>query len=645
MRIAIVLLALITTVFSLRAEPDVVRLGPFGGDVRSLASHPSRPQKVFLGTSDGQIFASLDGGERWEKLLPGLGRRDLVVDSLVFHPQDPDILYAAGWELKNDQGRLYRTRDGGQSWENISLGRYQSSVRAVAIAPTNPDVLAVGISEGVLLSLDGGRRWDRITRGYRSLYNVHSLAFDPLDFNTLFVGTWRLAWKTHNLGKKWEPIHKGMYWDSDLFTLLIDPRDTQKVFASACSGVYRSLNQGEKWAKLKNGLPDDAKRTRTLRFHPADFNTLYAGTTIGLFRSLDGGERWEKLLSDVVVNAVTIISGETDTILVGTDDAGVLKSTDGGKTFQASNHGFTHRQIGALAVDPAHSSRIYAAVSKDRHYGGFLLSEDGGRSWDTFNDGLGAAVSRIQAILPSSSSSRLFLATSEGLFFGNPEREEWTRFSNTEGLAVLDLEFAGPSQQKLLLAAEKGLFSLDLLEEEPQLRQFDVPGGSVTSLVRIPHSGALFAAGSEGVFRSVDEGRMWQKKAAGLPPGPCNALAVSASRLFCGTRSGLYFSENEGKTWQQAEGVFPIEISAVAAGSTDSGMIFAADLLVGYLFVSGDGGNTWRNFDLGTELSGVAVLRTTADGDLLAGTLSEGVCRIAADRALASLKEDLAAAR
>jgi len=151
------------------SQPRVTLLGPYGGDVRSLAVHPERPQVFFLGTSDGQIFVSEDRGGSWTKLAPGLDRRNLVIDNLAFDPLDPDTLYAATWELQSDKGWLFRTQDGGQTWQEISLKRFNSAIRAIAISPSDPQRIALGISEGVLLSLDGGQSWNRITRGYRSM--------------------------------------------------------------------------------------------------------------------------------------------------------------------------------------------------------------------------------------------------------------------------------------------------------------------------------------------------------------------------------------------------------------------------------------------------------------------------------------------
>ena len=106
--------------------------------MRSLAVHPGNPRHLYLGTSDGQIYVSRNTGLGWSRIDPGLGRRDLVVDNLAFDPSDPATLYAAAWELKAARGRLFRSENGGLEWEPISLGRYDSTIRAMAIAPSGP---------------------------------------------------------------------------------------------------------------------------------------------------------------------------------------------------------------------------------------------------------------------------------------------------------------------------------------------------------------------------------------------------------------------------------------------------------------------------------------------------------------------------
>ena len=609
-------------------NPRMIPLGPDGGDVRSLAVHPARPERFFLGTADGQIFASHDAGGSWKRLLPGLGRRGLVVDNLVFHPRDPDTLYAATWELENNRGSLFRTRNAGASWENISLGLYQSSTRALAISPSDPNVVAVGISEGVILSRDEGNTWDRITRGYRSLYNVESLAFDPHHSQTLYAGTFHLGWKTTDGGETWQAVHRGMISDSDLFSLLVHPQNPQVLYSSACTGVYKSTNGGLRWVKLKNGLPKKARRTRTLHLDLSDLNRLYAGTTVGLFMSSDGGGSWRNLISDVVVNSVVTDPQDGRVILVGTQDAGVLKSDNGGGTFSPSNQGFVHRKVAALAGDPGHSQRFYASVVFDQDYGGFFVWDSSSLTWERFNEGLGEGANSIRSILPSLHSRRVYLGTSSGLFRGVPSQAGWQPVEAARSLSILDLAFANDVETGLFLATVKGLFLLDLKQDE--LRELDIPlnDGKVSSVLYDESSDHLFAATDIGVFRSQNRGKTWTGKSRGLPDSPVSSLEKNGERLFCGTREGLFQSDNFAEFWSSCPGVYPVDIVAVQSNPVAKEQLIAADSLVGHLFRSDDSGATWRVLNPEPAGSRITSLAFGSSGQLLAGTASDGILQI-----------------
>lgn len=605
------------------ADAELLPVGPFGGDVRSISTHPHDPERILLGTADGQIFSSTDWGANWSRLTPGLGRRELVVDSIAFDPVDPDRIWVGGWELKSDRGALYRSEDGGKTWQKLDLGIYESSIRAVAVATRDPKVVAVGITEGVLLSQDGGTSWERINRGYRSLHDVHSLAFDPLDPRMLYVGTWRLAWRTPDLGKTWTAIHDGMFWDSDLFSMNIDSANPEVIFAGACSGAYRSLNRGDKWQRLRNGLPDAAKRTRAVRIDPTNSLTVYAGTTIGLYRSDDQGESWRLLLPGVVINAINIHPRDGRRVMVATDDAGILRSFDGGLTFESSNRGFTQRQISAVAGRPGDPDKWFAAVALDAEHGGLFFSSDRGRTWQAYNDGLADAVALIRAILPSAETQAVYLGTSRGVFRGIPGQQPWKRVPGTEKLTVSGLQFGGTDGKTVFAAAKEGLFQLSPDGKTTRVR---LPAYEKEVFTIAGDPGKLFIGTAMGVFRSDDGGGKWVIKGDGMPFMSVTTLAVAGDRVYAGTGSGIYWSEDAGEHWKQAAGVFPIEISAIQTGV--NGDVYAADPLVGYLFTSTDGGANWRARNVGLSLSRISALGRTPEGTLLAGTVSEGVFSI-----------------
>ena len=611
---------------SLTGNADSVVLGPFGGDVRSLAVHPGKPDTFYLGTSDGQIYVSRNTGLGWSRIDPGLGRRDLVVDNLAFDPSDPDTLYAAAWELKAARGRLFRSENGGLEWEPIALGRYDSTIRAMAIAPSDPSIIAIGILEGALLSRDRGKTWDRITRGYRSLYNVDSLAFDDQNPPTLFVGTFHLAWKTANLGRKWVPIHKGMADDSDLFAMVVEPGKPDTIYAGACSGIYKSDNGGEKWSRLKNGLPKEARRTRALQMDPSDPATLYAGTTKGLFVTRDAGKSWKQLISGVVLNAVAVHPHRPSVILVGSDDAGILRSDDGGATFSPSNRGFVHRQIGALESDPRRSHVYYASVVLDRDYGGFFTLKGRGWKWSAFNDGLDGSADSIRAIRPSRLSSKVFLGTGTGVFVGVPDETPWQPVGEVSKLPVLDLSFSNRKETGLFLATPQGVFHLDLETGTLEKKEISDDIGAAQSLLYDLPTATLFAGTDSGLFRSRDGGDTWLLPPPGLPPVRVNIVGRSATRLFCGTSKGVFVSNRNGDEWVQADGIQPLDVSALSVGARGSNLrVFASDSLLGHLYASPDGGSSWRTFDRGSSGPRITSLHLSTSGELLAGTLSEGI--------------------
>jgi photosystem II stability/assembly factor-like uncharacterized protein len=623
------LISLLSASVQLLGAPDVEYLGPEGGDVRSLAYHPEVPERVFLGTADGQVYVSNDWGRRWVRLKPGIGRRELVLDALVVNPADPDELWVGGWELRSDRGALYRSRDGGATFERIELGIFDSSLRAIAVSPADPRRIAVGVNEGVLLSRDGGRTWERITRGYRSLYNVHSLAFDPRHPDTLYVGTFRLGSKTENLGEKWVPIHNGMFWDSDLFSFQVHPDDPDVLLVGACSGVYRSLNGGEQWTRLRNGIPDAAKRTRVVRFDPVNPNRWYAGTTEGLFRSEDRGESWRCILPDVVINAIAVHPGDNRRILVGTEDAGILTSEDDGGTFTPSNRGFAQHQVSAVASrkEPSTGGQVlYAAVAAASGLGGFYYCREHTElSWHLFSEGLEPGIS-IRMILPSEQGQDVLLGTSRGVFLGQPGRTAWKRLAGTERLEVFDLAWATPDSGEVLIASRQGLFRYLLRSGGLKKVAFPVYDRQVFCIARVSEGGKWFAGTEMGVFRADESEGAWKLAVEGLPYVAVRDLLPVGGRLVAATDEGLFYSDDLAEHWRKVTTVFPLEVSVLSA--SDDLKLIAAEPVAGYLFVSLDRAESWQAVPMNSAVSRITSLAPWNGREFVAGTVSEGVVRL-----------------
>ena len=228
---------------------------------------------------------------------------------------------------------------------------------------------------------DRGRSWKKISRlRGGEIREVESIAIDH-DPKTIYAGTWHLPWKTTDGGANWHNIKQGLIDDSDVFSIIIDPSRPTVMYTSACSGIYRSENAGELYRKVQ-GIPSTARRTRVLMQDPSDRKVVYAGTTEGLYKTVDDGVNWTRITGpDVIINDIYVNPKDPQHVLLATDRSGVLRSNDSGATFNASNSGFSQRQVAAILADAKHEGTIYAGVLNDKGYGGVFATEDGGTTW------------------------------------------------------------------------------------------------------------------------------------------------------------------------------------------------------------------------------------------------------------------------
>ena len=173
-----------------------------------------------------------------------------------------------------------------------------------------------------------------------------ALTFDPRDGNTLYAGTPHLPWKTTDGGRSWHSIHEGMIDDSDVFSIQADRNRPQRVFASACSGIYRSLDGAANWTRLVDAK-DASYRTYTIVQDPQYENVWLAGTTHGLVRSGDGGATWQKL-RDFATRSIAFDLGYLGRMLIATEEAGILRTDDNGRSWRPVNQGFCNRQLSSL---------------------------------------------------------------------------------------------------------------------------------------------------------------------------------------------------------------------------------------------------------------------------------------------------------
>ncbi len=338
-----------------------------GGRSLAIAGSASRPDEYWFGAVGGGLWKTTDGGLNWSPVTDGqLGSSS--VSAVGVAESNPDVVYIGmgETELRGNimQGDgVYRTADGGKTWSHVGLANTQAIAR-VRVDPKNPDrvfVAALGHpygpnpERGVFRTLDGGKTWTRVLFESDSA-GAEDLVIDPSNPNTLYASTWqvyRTPWKMWGGGPH--------------------------------SKLFKSTDGGDHWTDLtKNpGMPDPPIGKIGITVSAADPNRLYAiveANEGGVFRSDDGGKTWARTNDERKIRQrhfyySRIYADPKDPNTVYALNTSLYRSTDGGKTFdriRAVPHGDQHD----LWIAPNDPQRL--ASSND---GGGTISTNGGKTW------------------------------------------------------------------------------------------------------------------------------------------------------------------------------------------------------------------------------------------------------------------------
>ncbi len=311
------------------------------------------------------------------------GGSDPVVE-IALHPTKPHILYVATNQY------IYKTRDEGKTWENMSRGMTHSRVISLAIDPLLPaNVYAGTKGDAVYKSFDGGQQWTSQRAGLDDVTItsvVHQLAFVPGSSSHLFAATSMGIFESENSGQTWTKRMEGMIAVLMVITLDFDPNQPQTAYAGTSGGVFKSIDGARTWKKVNNGLvpPEVLKSSRALgvtriKVDPHHHDTVYIATLNGAYKTTDGGESWvrigqtlpDQMLSDLVMDFFT-----PETLYVASRE-GIHQSVDGGQTWVPKNNGLASLNIRALALSPQDSQTLYAGTNLH----GLFRSRDAGTTW------------------------------------------------------------------------------------------------------------------------------------------------------------------------------------------------------------------------------------------------------------------------
>jgi photosystem II stability/assembly factor-like uncharacterized protein len=598
-------------------------------------------------------------------LLGRIGEHhDDVIMSMLVDLRSANTLYATSWTLSSHGGGVYRSADAGHSWQLIGLQGLV--VRAIAQAPSNPEILIAGATDGVFRSDDSGKHWARISpEKHEDLRNFDSIAIDPRDASTIYAGTYHLPWKTTDGGKNWAPVHQGMVDDSDVMSITIDQNDPSHIFASACSGIYHSPDGAANWTKFK-GIPKDSRRTVHILQDPKRPATVYAATTEGLWKTSDDGASW-RLVTPVSWSILSMVIDpeNTDRLILGTERLGVQISDNGGQTYRASNQGFSHRRIVDAAVDPQHPERALVVLTSS--FEPLLETKDAGRTWTPLAVGLKSGPPRHVFASPDG----WFAAPGPGgLLRYSAATNSWLPVNQiTEKLApaqtrpaasvkkvsaqatkkpaapplvpamtrsaipfhakVNDMAFGeaawyAATEEGLLVSRDRGL-NWSTVALAPAQRSLPTTGASASSIraVRTASGGSYIWALSSGHLEvSGDGGKNWVSRALPFEErGPVHLHPADDNAVVLASGHGVYVSRDSGESWHQAN---LSELSIEELAPVRNALVVSTEK--GILYVSRDGAKSWVRLEGPNADGALSALRSREAGNqLVAASATEGL--------------------
>ncbi len=562
---------------------DIV--GPSGGDVRVVTIDPRDKNKLYVSTLDGQVHMSTDGGKSWQMIV-NLNKPLLVLDQLIIDSRDSKIIYTSGHRHKMPGG-FFKTTDGGKTWKEAKELRNES-IHAMVQSTKDPNLIIAGTVDGVWKSHNSGDDWEKIDSKTNPI-NVDSLAIDPDDTNIIYAGTWWRAYKTTDGGKNWRLIKDGMIDDSDVFAITIDPRNSSHIIASACSGIYESFNKGEKWAKIQ-GIPSQSRRTRDILQHPTMSGVVYAATTEGFWMTSNGGKSWSiTTQKDIEINSIAVHPDDPNRVFIGTNNYGVLVSSDGGRNFKPTNENFTSRFAYTLTADVEQPRRIYATTRNTATGGGFVfISDDDGATWKQPRnyDAIRTAPYAVlqDRVLPNI----IYMGTNLGIFKSIDRGVTWTRLAAAKATAKRPVRRTAVKKTTGVKApAVAGPVLVPAISEKVKVLAYTEDGKN-----------GIFAGTDTALYRSYDVSKGWEKLSFGDGISG-NVFAVQASPLrpgtiFVGTdRSGVIVSHDGGKSWEKTDTIpREIPISSIATDPKNPDVVYVGTMQTFY--ISRDGGKSWK---------------------------------------------------
>ena len=589
-----------TTWFAIFDETMTMSIG-------DIIVDPTDPNIVYVGTGEvnggggsvtyggNGVYKSTDAGQSWNHL--GLEATEYI-SRVIVNPQNPQVIYLGAmgklWGKNSERG-LYRSTNGGGSWENKLFISDSTGCIDVAVNPTDPNILYAAMWErirrpdrrsyggptcGLYRSFDAGETWTELTNGLpNNSPNVGRIGISVSDSSPNIVyaiyadniGYFDGVYRSTNGGDTWTRTNDGAL--GSLFSsygwwfgnIRVDPVNPDNVFVLGLD-VYKTTNAGSSWFYSSGSMHVDQ---HGLYIHPQNNSFVVAGNDGGIYTSSNGGSSWIKFSIMPITQFYTC---EVDyqfpqRLYGGTQDNGTNRTLAGGLndwTNILGGDGFY------VLVDPADNNFVYA----EYQYGGFARSTNGGNSFnyglngvsgsDRFNwstpyiiDPTNPAKLYLgtQRVYKSTNRAALWTAISPDLTNGPPSGNQVYGTITTLAAAASDTNvvYIGTDDGNLWVTLNGGTSWTHISTTLPVrwvTRVAIDPYNAMVAYVTL--SGYRYDEYLPHVFRTTDAGTSWQDISSNLPEAPVNDLIVDpdiTGRLYAGTDVGVFYTDSLGVSW------------------------------------------------------------------------------------------------
>ncbi len=550
-------------------------IGPFrGGRTVAGAGIPDKPNVFFIGVNNGGVWKTTDAGRTWNPIFDGQPTGS--IGALAIAPSNSDIIYVGSGEglrrpdLSTGDG-IYKSVDGGQTWKHLGL-RDGQQITNILVDSHNPDRVFAAVlghpygpnpERGVFRSLDGGVTWKKVL--YRDDdTGATDLAFDPANEQILYT---------------------------DLWSSRRPPWTTGGPLEGHAGGLFRSTDGGDTWKPLTTGLPTNQQGLGRIGFGiaPNQPNRIYALVDAnpevgGLYRSDDAGESWKKVNNDPRIWGrgfdfawVRVAPDDQNTIYI--NNTSTYRSTDAGLNFTAIKGAPGGDDYHATWINPRNSQIIL--LTSDQ---GATITVNGGQSWSSWYNQ--ATAQFYHVITDNQFPYWVYGGQQESGSAGIASRSDWGEitFRDWHPVGTEEYGYVAPDPLHPNWIYGGKVTRFDMVTGQTQdvspavFRSGKYRFNRTAPLIFSPADPQALYLGSNVVFKTTDGAHSWQIISPDLtredPAVPDSLKGIIAGDPAKGKHRGVVYSLAPS----------PLDAKLLWAGTDD-----------GWIWITRDGGQSWQN--------------------------------------------------